>query len=274
MRRRADHHDDVCPPALTTHAYGREPDQVADLWLPGDGPAAQHRYAVVVLLHGGFWRERYRRDLMAPLAVDLAARGYAAWNVEYRRVGGHGGWPATLEDVAAAIDHLASLDAVLDPARVAVVGHSAGGHLALWAAGRACLPAGAPGARPLVRPAAVVGQAPVADLRAADAAGLSAQAVRELLGGDEHEVPVRWAVADPIRLVGHGTRTLLVHADDDADVPPALSIAYREAAGRAGDPVELRRVGGGHDAHLDPSAPAWRVAVAWLAGELPPGRGP
>ncbi len=112
-------------------AYGDGEDQVGDLWVP-DGPAP---WPVAVLLHGGYWRARWGRDLMDGLAADLAARGFAAWNLEYRRVGAGGGWPATFDDVAAGLDAVADLDGV-DPGRVAVVGHSAGGHLALWLASR------------------------------------------------------------------------------------------------------------------------------------------
>ena len=151
------------PPAPSI-AYGEHPDQVGNLHLPGreGGP-----WPCVVLLHGGFWRVGWDRTLMTLLADDLARRGIAAWNVEYRRVGqGGGGWPGTLEDVAAAIDHLAEFDH-LDHTRVATCGHSAGGHLALWLAGRHLLPAGVPGADPQVRPSAAVAQAGVCDLERA-----------------------------------------------------------------------------------------------------------
>ncbi|HEY8858117.1 MAG TPA: alpha/beta hydrolase, partial [Gaiellales bacterium] len=116
-----------------THRYGADQSQVADLHTP----AAGEGWPVAVVLHGGFWRERYDRTLMEPLCADLAESGWAAWNLEYRRVGGGGGWPATFDDVAAGIDHLAAVAAPLDRARVVTIGHSAGGHLALWAASRA-----------------------------------------------------------------------------------------------------------------------------------------
>ena len=129
------------PPARQI-AYGDHPDQVGNLHLPAgdrDGP-----WPAVVLIHGGFWRYGWDRTLMTPLARDLAARGIAAWNIEYRRVGQEGGgWPGTLEDVAAAADAVVGLEGV-DASRVATVGHSAGGHLALWLAARHRLPAGAP----------------------------------------------------------------------------------------------------------------------------------
>ena len=111
--------------------YGPGPDQHGQLWLPDvDEP-----HPVVVLVHGGFWRDQYRLDLMTPLAEELVMVGLAAWNIEYRRVGPTGGgWPTTLQDVSAAVDQLAdpAVAEMLDLNRVAVVGHSAGGHLALW----------------------------------------------------------------------------------------------------------------------------------------------
>jgi acetyl esterase/lipase len=127
-----------------------------ELWLPNVTPTA-----TVVIVHGGFRRARYDLSLGRPLAADLARRGYAAWNLEYRRVGAGGGWPTTFEDIAAGTDLLAELP--VDTTSVAVIGHSAGGHLAARA-GRAGLPSGAPGARPLVPVSAVISQAGVLTL--------------------------------------------------------------------------------------------------------------
>src|ERR1700677_1310495 len=128
----------MCTSRMKVFRYGAEPEQFGELWLPA-APAT----GTVVVVHGGFWRARYDLSLGRPLAADLAARGYAAWNLEYRRSGGGGGWPTTFEDVAAGIDLLAALP--VETSRVVAVGHSAGGHLGVWAAGRAGLPAGAPG---------------------------------------------------------------------------------------------------------------------------------
>lgn len=247
--------------AARTVAYGDAPDQVADLQLP-DGEAPAAGWPVVVLVHGGFWREQYRRELMTPLADDLAARGYASWNLEYGRVGGTGGWPATLTDVAAAVDHLAvvAVDAPLDLERVSIVGHSAGGHLALWVAGRPVLPPDAPGADPSVTPCLAVGQAPVADLAAGQ--DLGSGAVRDLLGGGPDEVPERYAVADPSRLVGHGVRVLLVHGEEDDVVPVDQSERYAEAAGIAGDEVTVTVLPGDHFTVIDPASELWTAGVA------------
>jgi acetyl esterase/lipase len=119
---------------------------------------------VAVVLHGGYWQAKYGKLTTRPLSVDLTRRGWAAWNVEYRRLGRGqgGGWPQTFDDVARAIDLLADLgDPRLDLGRVAAVGHSAGGQLALWAGNRPGLPEGAPGASPRVTIGRVVALAPV-----------------------------------------------------------------------------------------------------------------
>ena len=138
---------------MHTSAYADHPDTVLDVHVPRAGAGVSG--STVVLVHGGFWRERYRRDLMVPLVPSLRGGGHVVVKREWRRVGGAGGWPTTLLDVAAGLDALVQEPAV-DPARVVVVGHSAGGHLALWATARHRLPAGAPGAGPRVRPCAVV----------------------------------------------------------------------------------------------------------------------
>lgn len=252
------------PGRAEVHSYGTHEAQVGDLLLPpGQPPAAG--WPVVVLIHGGFWRDRYRRDLMAPLAADLAEHGYASWNVEYRRVGPTGGGvPATLEDVAAAVDHLQVLAGPerLDIERVCVVGHSAGGQLALWVAGRRMLPVGAPGAAPRVVPCAAVGQAPVASLR--DGWQLGDAAAVDLIGSGPQEAPERYALADPVAWVGHGVPVLLVHGDGDDTVPVDQSERYEAAASAAGDRVQLAYLPGDHDSVIDPASELWTVARAFL----------
>ncbi|MGH9245389.1 MAG: alpha/beta hydrolase family protein [Acidimicrobiales bacterium] len=253
-------------PRVATHAYGGEPSQHAALHLPdGDGP-----FPVVVLLHGGFWWARYDRTLMTPLALDLVARGWAVWNVEFRRVGEPGGgWPGTLLDVAAAVDHLATVAAAtrLDVHKVLAVGHSAGGHLALWAACRPGLPEGTPGANPRIGLAGVVSLAGVADLRAAAAADLGPNACIDLLGGSPDEVPERYALASPADRVPLGVAQLIVHGDRDRLVPVEHGRAYAAAALQVGDPVEwMELTGVGHFELIDPGHAAWRGTAATLAG--------
>jgi len=130
------------PLSRQRHFYGSGPSQYGDLHQP----AQPRRTAVVVLIHGGWWGPKFGSGNLDAVAAELARRGWAVWNIEYRRLGIGGGYPATLEDAAAAIDFLATLSAA-GPGPVVAMGHSAGGHLATWAAGRAKLPQGAPGAR-------------------------------------------------------------------------------------------------------------------------------
>jgi acetyl esterase/lipase len=245
-----------------TVRYGTEPDQFLELTVPdGNGPAR-----VAVVLHGGFWRAAYGVELARPLAADLAAAGWAAVAVEYRRVGAGGGWPHTLLDVAAALDALPALPAAerLDLADLTVIGHSAGGHLAAWAAGRHLLPAGAPGAGPRVRVTAAVLQAGVLDLTAAADQQLGSGAVRAFLGAGPAEAPQRWAAADPVRLLPTGAAVLCVHGRDDDVVPLAQTERYAAAATAAGDQPEVRVVPGGHMALIDPGGEPWHAVVNWL----------
>lgn len=234
------------PPAPVVR-YGAHPEQVANLHLPAGDPP----FPTVALLHGGFWRDRWDRTLMTPLACDLARRGFAAWNVEYRRVGHEGGgWPGTLDDVAAALDHLVSIPEV-ETDRVAVVGHSAGGQLALWAATRT----------QGRRPSYVVALAGLCDLTRAHE--LDADAVRAFLGGDPKDVPERYGEASPRSRIPLGVSQLLVHGSDDDVVPADLSEEYAAAARLAGDDVELVVVPRAD--HFDVIAPthcAWSLVAS------------
>ncbi len=253
-------------PQAPAIAYGGHPDQVANLHVPSPvgGP-----WPCVVLIHGGFWRVGWDRTLMTPLAVDLARRGLAAWNIEYRRVGQDGGgWPGTFEDVAAAIDFLATVDQI-DASRVATCGHSAGGHLALWLAGRHRLPASAPGGLPRVVPIAAVSQAGVADLRRGAEAGLGAGACEALLGGGVDSVPERYAIASPAALLPLGVPELLVHGGSDEIVPLSQSAEFARVAREVGDEVdEIIFTGGDHFDVVDVEHPTWHDAAGWLLARL------
>jgi acetyl esterase/lipase len=213
------------------------------------------------VIHGGFWRARYGRKLMTPVSRDLAGRGWAAWNIEYRRLGNlsGGGWPCTFDDVAAAVDLLADLPA-LDLSRVVAIGHSAGGHLATWVAARPSLDA-----EPRVRVTAAVSQAGVVDLRHAWELRLSAGVVEQLLDGTPDERPDRYALASPAELVPTGVPVLLVHGGRDDTVPPIISERYLAAARGAGDPCEMVLLEDeDHYGHIDPANPLWRTVVEWL----------
>lgn len=253
------------------HAYGPGADQFLELTLPvaGSGPAP-----VAVVLHGGFWRAAFGVDLARPLAADLAASGFAAVAVEYRRVGAGGGWPATLQDVAAAVDALPDLpeSGRLDLTDVTVIGHSAGGHLAAWLAGRPRLPAGAPGADPVVRVTAAVLQAGVLDLRLAAEQRLGNGAVVDFLGGGPDEHPERYAVADPVRLLPTGVRVLCVHGSADVVVPVQQSRRYATAAAAVGDRVEVRVLPGDHMTVIDPQSEAWAAVRDWMSRGRSAGR--
>jgi len=238
------------------HRYGPHGCHRADLLVPpGAGP-----HPVAVTIHGGHWQARYGKAVMKAVAADLARRGHASWNIEYRRLGRGqgGGWPATFDDVSAAIDHLAELeDPRLDLGTVTAVGHSAGGQLALWAAARGT---------PRVTVRRVMAQAAVCDL---PTAGASARA---LLGGSPEEVPERYAAADPMRLLPLGVPVLLVHGPDDETVSVGQSRRYLEAARVAGDAPELiEPVPGGHRSHIDPRSAAWEAAARWVEAAQPPG---
>ena len=248
-----------------THRYGPDRSQRGDLHLPtGPGP-----HPVMILIHGGSWRKRYGRVVMRALAADLLGRGWAVWNIEYRRLGNGGGWPETFADVASAVDHLDRLHPSLDMARVSILGHSAGGHLALWAAGRDRLPSGAPGA--------IVGRARVPLQRAIALAGVCdlagtyrywhGGAVRALMGGSPERLPDRYAVADPMRHLPLAIPALLVHGVIDETVSVRISRDYASAARAVGGDVELVEVegeAGRHRAFIDPREPGWEIVTRWL----------
>jgi acetyl esterase/lipase len=204
---------------------------------------------------------------MTDLCVDLAAYGLAAWNVEYRRVGGGGGWPDTFHDVAACVDLLADLDAPLDLERVVSVGHSAGGQLALWAAARPTLPADAPGGAPRIRVGAAVSQAGVLDLTLAAGLMPSSTPTRALLG-DPVKNYERYVLVSPRERLPLGIPQLVLHGDRDETVSMRIATSYAAAARAAGDPCQLLVLTRtGHFEHVDPGAEAWHVARDWLLAQ-------
>jgi acetyl esterase/lipase len=216
-----------------------EPSWTAERFGNADGPL------VAVFVHGGFWRARYAADTIAPLARECAAREPypSVWNVEYPRVGmAQGGWPGTAVAVRDAVG-AAVAEATGRP--VAVIGHSAGGHLALWAAGSHQV-------------SLAVSLAGVCDLEEAVTLGLGNEAVLEFLGA--HPDGDLYAAASPIARLPLHVRTLLVHGDADEDVPISQSRRYHAAAVAAGDDCELRELpGGGHFEVVDPAGRAWPV---------------
>ncbi|GAB7066679.1 prolyl oligopeptidase family serine peptidase [Mycobacterium hodleri] len=240
--------DDDDPMRFT---YGPHPSQYAELSLPaGSAPAP-----VVVVVHGGYWRSSYGAELGRPLAADLVGRGFAALNVEYRRMGDGGGWPRTGQDVAAAVDALAERPTGLDLGRVVALGHSAGGQLAGWLAARRG------GTVPLV---GAVLQAGVLDLVRGSADGLGGGAVDAYLGGSPARLPEAYAAASPVALVPLGVPTVCVHGTADTLVPLDQSEGFVAAASAAGDASTLHTVDGDHFDPITVGTPAWDLCVDGL----------
>ena len=210
-----------------------------------------------MVIHGGFWKAAYDVSLGRPLAMSLVEHGWAAWNIEYRRVGNGGGDPLTLDDVAAAIDALAGQDVPRD--RVIALGHSAGGHLATWAASR-----GRHDRWPVrVALTGVVAQAGVLDLSSAYDERLGDGAVEAFLGhppGPDDD-PV-----DPLRQIPLDVPVHCVHGVGDDTVPIAQSHTYVGAATEAGARATLTEIQGDHYAVIDPDTDAWQQTLAILDG--------
>jgi acetyl esterase/lipase len=267
--------------------------QVADVRLPP--PAARVRPAPLVLfLHGGFWRAAYDRAHTGPLATALAGAGFAVCAPEFRRTGQRGGgWPGTFDDVAAATDQLPAIvrevagAGVISSEPPILAGHSAGGHLALWAAARHNLtpdtpwhsPAPAYPAQPLPparlassgQPppsapgpvAGVVALAAVSDLAACHALRLGRGAAAALLGGGPDKYPERYLKTDPVRLLPLGCPVRLVHGTADDVVPCSISTDFLARARAAGDDVTLAALPGtGHFDVIDPLTAAWPSVLA------------
>jgi acetyl esterase/lipase len=237
--------------------YAAHDDGLLDVHLPPDEVLSAGSPRVVLLLHGGFWRQAYDRRHTRAVAADLASRGCVVVTPEYRRVGGEGGWPRTLEDAGAVTRDLPRLLGGLDLSvgRLSVVGHSAGGHLALWLANEKLPDDAAPGL--------VVGLAPVCDLHEAATLGLGAGATQAFLGGPPETVPDRYAAADPaVRLGSPPACTVrVVHGEQDEVVPATLSRSLR-----ARHPyVDLRVVAGAdHFDLIDPTSRAWASVLEAL----------
>lgn len=238
-------------------AYGQDPNHFAELRVPKGSRLAP----VVMVIHGGFWRAAYDLKHIGHLCDALRRDGLATFSVEYRRIGNPGGgWPGTLDDIAAAARFLSQNAARynLDAKRITVTGHSAGGHLALWLAAEKPVP---------LRGA--VSLAGVADLRQAYDLKLSRTVVGELLGGGPSEVAARYRHASPIERLPLKTPVRLIHGVDDDIVPVEISRRYEAAARAAGDDVRLTALPGiGHFELIDPQASPYTLVNSTLRSLL------
>jgi acetyl esterase/lipase len=248
--------------------YGPRPDQVAEVTVP---PDAEGPLPLALLLHGGVWREPHDRVHVRPLAAALAATGVVVANVDYRRVDGAGGWPTTFADVALATDTVPDLieasGLAIDRSAVVLVGHSAGGHLALWSTLRHLTAPDVPGYR--VTPLPVAGVVPLAGVVALTSfyrTSPDGDTVARLMGGDPAAVPDRYRAADPALLGAPECRVVLVHGSEDEAVPVQTARDYAAAH----DVVALVELAGtGHFEVIDPGSTAWpavRAAVLLALG--------
>jgi acetyl esterase/lipase len=282
------------PPDLRIR-YGDAPDQVADVHIPPPASVqvptpgnrgmteSNRRYLFTMFFHGGFWRAEYGREHTAPLAEALAAAGFVVCAPEYRRTGQRtGGWPGTFDDVAAAVDRLPALVAeatggLIDPTAMVLAGHSAGGHLALWAASRHRLPAGSPWR--VESPGAgaggevgVVALAAVSELAECQRLRLGGRAADALMGGAPKRYPDRYAIADPVALLPLAQSAKLVHGTADDRVPPEMSVSYAVRAREAGDDQVqcILLPDAGHFDVIDPLSTAWPTVLAAFQETHPP----
>ncbi|HEX5264302.1 MAG TPA: alpha/beta hydrolase [Phenylobacterium sp.] len=246
----------------TVH-YGPAPSQVAELFLP----KGRGQHPVIVLLHGGcFLAELGGFPQTSALAADLAGRGYAVWNVEYRKLGEPGaGYPGTFQDVAAAIDRLRDEAPKhnLDLRRVIAIGHSAGGHLALWAASRAKLPPGSPlHVRDPLPIGAVISLAGIGDLQGQGKAfGLPCgdDTIERLIDAKRRTAP--FADTSPAELLPSHVKVVMVHGAYDHVLPPYIGRDYAQMARKSGDTADVVVLpDAGHFDLVIPTTPAW-VAI-------------
>ncbi|OZC56810.1 lipase [Rhodococcus sp. 06-621-2] len=237
----------------TTIAYGDHPQQFGHLYLP-EGDATEP-LSVVVVIHGGFWSGQYALNLGTQYAVECARAGYAAWNIEYRRVGAGGLWPEISSDVASAVAAVATVvqdnsPRTLNLADVRLLGHSAGGHLAVWLAGERDV---------AIRPSRVVSQAGVLDL----VSRASYEPIRALFDVDYDDAPQTYRAASPLHRVPTGIPVHCIHGAEDVQVSVSQSEEYAQAARAAGDHVTSVVVDGeDHFAFLQPGSRCWKHSFA------------
>lgn len=232
--------------------WGAEEWQVGDLYMPEDPSPYQKEIGIpcMMLIHGGFWKSEYGMDLMAPIAEDLAESGIAVWNIEFKRTtpDQEGVWMDTLSDVMRAWGQLALLPGI-DTVRTGIIGHSAGGQLALLMAANA-----------EKKPWLVVAQAPIADLIAADRENLSddGDAARRWVGCGPEQDELLWNQLNPINNLPQ-CPVLLVHGKNDQEVPWTQSKSYVQALKVHDEEVQELWLPGDHFSIIDVASDDWLV---------------
>ncbi|WP_018180847.1 alpha/beta hydrolase family protein [Jongsikchunia kroppenstedtii] len=238
----------------------------ADLFLP-KGELPDQSVPLVILVHGGAWQAQIGADSFVTFARRLAERGLAVLNIEYRRVGSGGGWPTTFKDVAAALDFVPEIEEAvpaIDARHAVVVGHSAGGQLAMWAGTRDRLHANEVGADPKFDPSSAISLAGPLDMRQAVVMG--DDRIVGALGGTPQQVPDRYASVDPIQNIDRSMPVIAMAGSRDTVVPPVLSQNYVKAATAAGDDARFVLVAGAdHPSIVDPSAPTFQLVLETIS---------
>lgn len=243
--------------------YGPDPNQFAEIRFPkGRGP-----FPVLFMIHGGFWQSVYDLKHTGLLCADLTSRGIVTCNLEYRRIGDpQGGWPGTFQDISLAaneIPKLVAFDSRADTRRIVVMGHSAGGHLALWLVSRHRIPNGSPlhdaKKSPFVNAMSLSG---VSDLRAAWRQQLGHGIVASLMDGSPDKHPERYDAASPIELLPNDANTILIHGTADDVVPVSQSKDYAQKAIRLAEKCKFVKLEGiGHFELIDPESNVWSTIV-------------
>jgi acetyl esterase/lipase len=255
--------DRTPPPFDERTHYGNDPNQFADLRFPN----AKGLFPLLFVVHGGFWQSRYDLSHIGHLCAALTSKGIITCSIEYRRIGNPGGgWPGTFQDINLATRNIIqtmSQDQRFDRTRTAIIGHSAGGHLALWLVGSHRISKGSPllsDKRQVVNNA--VSLAGVSDLSLAWRQKLGNGIVTRLMGGTPEEHPDRYNAGSPIELLPTGGRHVLVHGTVDDTVPASQSEAFVGKAQRLGDRCTLVKLEGlGHYELIDPESEAWPSVV-------------
>ncbi len=256
------------PPFDSRIRYGSDPSQFAELRFP----SGKGTFPMLLVVHGGFWQSRYDLSHIGHLCAALTSKGIITCNVEYRRLGNPGGgWPGTFQDISLATRNILQTmptDPRVDPALTAIIGHSAGGHLALWAASSQRISDGSPlHCEQKITLTRAVSLAGVSDLRLAWKQKLGHGIVTRLMGGTPAEHSDRYDAGSPIELLPTGARYVLVHGTADDTVPLSQSEAFVEKAEKLGDrPTLVKLDGVGHFELIDPKSEVWpRVARVVLS---------